>query len=235
MKTIGIIGFGSFGQFLAEKLDKDNKVLAYSIRNKKSKWSAPIDKVAQADFILLAIPLRAYKSILEQLKLLAGNNSIIVDICSVKTQPVELIRSMLPDQPLVATHPLFGPQSAKKSLEGHTFVMCPEVSDKKAYKQVEEMAKGMGLKVVSMSMEEHDKEMAVVQGLTFFIARVLDVFGLDDQQLSTPSFQKLLSLAELEEQHSKDLFYTIQSGNNFTKDVRKKFIKIAQDLDKNIP
>ena len=73
-----------------------------------------------------------------------------------------------------------------------------------------------------------------LHGLTFFVARALKDLGLDDQRLSTPSFKKLLQLAELEEHHSHELFVTIQAGNAYSNDVREHFVELCNLLDAEI-
>ena len=233
MKTIGIIGFGSFGKFLAEQLDADSDVRVYSNSQKQNAWSRELHEVARADYILLAVPLAAYESVLNQLKPLLSKHSILVDVCSVKQESVKLIKKVLPTQQLVATHPLFGPQTADQ-LAGQTIVLCPEVSDRRALQEVEVLAKKFRLKIMYMSAKEHDQEMAVVQGLTFYIAHILKNMNLHEPVLNTPSFKRLLHLAELEAEHSEELFYTIQAGNPETQNVRKQFIKYALQLEEKI-
>lgn len=234
MKTVGIIGFGSFGGFLAEKLDGHCKVLVWSQSGKENRWQATIEQVAAADFVVPSVPIDAYPELLEKLKPILGTQTVIVDVCSVKEKPVEVIQRILPDQPLVATHPLFGPESAKDSLTGHTVVMCPEVSDSTAFGNIRQLCEQLGLEVQVMSAAEHDKQMALVHGLTFFIAHALKDLNIHDQTLGTPSFRRLVHLAELERQHSDELFHTIQSGNPYTGKIREKFIQEVIALDKSI-
>ena len=207
------------------------KVLTYSHSGRVSDWSASLDEVVQADFLIPAIPLDAYESTLKSIKNKISKNTVLVDVCSVKTEPIRIIRSILPDNRLVATHPLFGPESALDSLQGHSLVLCPADSDPEMLQKVEEFAKRLELEVISMSAVEHDDEMAVVQGLTFFIAHSLKDLKLHEQKLSTPSFQKLLDLAKLEKHHSNGLFFTIQAGNKQAKYIRRKFIALAEELD----
>ena len=128
MKTVGIIGFGSFGKFLAEKLSSYARVKVYSQSGRTSSWMVTLEEVVDVDYLVLAVPLDAYAEMLEAIKPIVKPHTVIVDVCSVKVRPVETIRSIMPDQPLVATHPMFGPESASVSFAGHTFVMCPEVS-----------------------------------------------------------------------------------------------------------
>lgn len=234
MKTVGIIGFGSFGKFLAEKLSSHAKVLVYSEGGQANSWAASFDEVAACDVVIPAVPLSAYP---EVLNLLAGSlrpDSVIVDICSVKVKPVEMITEILPHQPRVATHPMFGPESASVSFAEHTLVMCPEVSTPGPYDMVKRFAETLDLKVVEMTTQAHDQEIAVVQGLAFFVGRALNEFGIHDQKLRTPSFESLLSVAELEQHHSIELFRTIQTGNPWSEDVRTRFIDAARQVNADL-
>ncbi len=234
MKTVGIIGFGSFGRFLAEQLDTRCNVKVFSASGKTSRWGAQLAEVAKSDFLIPAVPLEAYPELLKKLHPLLGNNTVIVDVASVKTKPVACVKELLPGRALVSTHPLFGPESAADSLKGHTLVLCTENSDGPAYATIKAFARSLDLEVIEMSEQAHDREMAMVQGLTFFIAHSLKDMKLHDQRLSTPSFQKLLKLAELEKHHSDELFRTIQTGNPYTKEVRESFMRHARQLDKSI-
>lgn len=236
MKSIGIIGFGSFGAFLAEKLDPHVRVRVSSRRLETvpEKWRSDIGEVAACDYVIPSIPLQTYETVLMQLRPLLSSRTTIVDVCSVKVLPTEIVRRILPEVRYVATHPLFGPESALNTLEGHTFIVCGDVSDPEACLQVADFARKLGLNVVDCTAEEHDREMSTVHSLTFFIAQALVDMGLGDVRLRTPSFQKLLELAELERSHSSDLFETIQAGNPFAGEVRRKFIAALDELDTQI-
>lgn len=235
MKTVGIIGYGSFGKFLTEKLGQDFTVRVFSRRHQPGHGIfTTLEKVAQSDYLILSIPLHAYKDYLTRLKPLLHKKTAIIDVCSVKLKPLQIIKDILPTQPVVATHPLFGPETASESLKGHTLVICPELSDKEHAKALAEFGKSVGLKVLLESAETHDRQMATVHALTFFIARALDQFGLESYELNTPSYRRLLHLAELDKHHSDDLFDTIQSGNPYSKAVRQKFIVILNDLNVGI-
>lgn len=132
---------------------------------------------------------------------------------------------------MVATHPLFGPESAAKTLSGHTFVLCRDASNNAEATVIADFANKLGLNVVEQTTIEHDKEMATVHALTFFIAQGLVNNKIHDASLRTPSFQKLLSLAELERHHSEELFKTIQQGNPYASSVRAQFMQELQNID----
>lgn len=231
MKTVGIVGFGSFGKFLAEKLSSHAKVRVYSHGGTESSWSASLLEVAQSDYVVLAIPLDGYEKILFQIKPLLLESTVVIDVCSVKVVATAVLKRLLPDQPRVVTHPMFGPESASIRVTGHTMVMCPSVSDQSAYAVVKEFVASLGITVIEMTPEEHDRQIATVQGLTFFIARALKDMKLNELQLSTPSFRRLLHLAELEQHHSDQLFQTVQLGNPYTMGVRQQFLAQATHID----
>jgi prephenate dehydrogenase len=230
MKSVGIIGFGSFGKFLAEKLSSYAHVSVYSHRGIASSWAAELEQVVNSDYVILAIPLQHYESVVEKIRPYLLPGTVIVDVCSVKVKPITTLKRLLPQQPIVATHPMFGPQSASESLKGHTIIMCPESSAKRPYDEIRAFCQSVGLEVVQLSADEHDQEIAVVQGLTFFVARALSNMGLHSQQLYTPSFGRLLNLVELEEHHSKELFELIQNDNSHAAKVRERFVTKVDEL-----
>lgn len=234
LPSIGIIGFGSFGKFLAEKLSSYARVMVYSPSGTACSWSASLQDVARAEYIIPAIPLESYETMLGEIKPLLSTKAVIVDVCSVKEKPIQILKSVLPNQPIVATHPMFGPESASASFDGHTLVMCAEDSFTDAYECIKSFATSIGLKVVEVSAIEHDKEIAIVQGLTFYIARSLKNMDIENQLLHTPSFQRLLNLVALEQDHSQQLFETIQLGNKYTAKVRSDFLAAALSINESL-
>ena len=231
MNTVSIIGFGSFGAFLAEKLNDHLEVKVYSHSGKPNQWATTLEDAAKADYLILSVPLETYRKVLEEIKPLLRPDTVIVDVCSVKEEPARIIQEILPLQPRVMTHPLFGPESASDTLVGHTIVLCTDQSTNGSYADIKRFCERLELKIIELTSEEHDREIAVVQGLTFFVARTLTHFGIHRQKLSTPSFARLLHLAELEEHHSEDLFRTIQQGNPYTEEMRNRFLAAANEID----
>ncbi len=235
MKTVGIIGFGSFGEFLVDKLRGKVELLVHDPNQTVPKdISANIDDIAKCDYVVLSIPIDAYEDVLKSLAPKLKSSTVIVDISSVKTTPVAILEKLVPSQKKVVMHPLFGPQSADKSFWGHVVVMCPSASDKTAYKVIKDFIVDQGLAVVEKTPQEHDKEMAYAQGLTFFLARTLLTMGIHDVSLITPSFKKLLDLAELESHHSEELFKTIQTGNPYLAEIRSKFVDTAEGINADL-
>lgn len=238
IKSIGLIGFGSFGELIVRYLG-ERFVFEVHTRSK------PTNKIKTANFvslsqatsqpiIVLATPLAAYKKVLESISKNAPKNAVVIDVCSVKVVPFKMAKKYLrEDIEFIGTHPLFGPQSATKSLTNQTIVVCNK-NNSVSLNKLNKLLVDLGLKVVKMTATEHDKQMAEVHALTFFVARGLMNTGLHKNTLLTPSFQKMLDLAELETHHSEALFQTIEGGNPYARSTRQTFIKQLKSLNKGI-
>lgn len=224
--TVGIIGTGSFGQYLAKWLRPHAKVLLVGRGSTDTEYAAAL----ASDAVILAVPLAAYPQVLEKLTGRLEKDTMLIDVCSTKERPLQLIGQALPGQPAIALHPLFGPETAPDSLAGQTVVLCPQPGMAEAETEVKRFLELGGLKVVEMPAAQHDQLMAELQALTFFVARTLVEYGVESHEIMTPSYRRLLNLADLERHHSLDLFKTIQA-NPYAAAVRQKFIEQASKLN----
>jgi prephenate dehydrogenase len=236
MKTLGIIGYGSFGALVANVLGQmmDVKVVSRSMEKVPEAVRSTMAEVAACDYLVLSVPLGSYRKVLADVAEHIGPDTVLVDICSVKVIPCQIIQELLPDTKLVATHPLFGPQTASEGFKDHVMVICDDKSDAEQAEKFAAFCTELGMDVVRMTADEHDRQMAKVHALTFFIARGL--FGMDREGivLKTPSYKRLESLIELEHHHSDDLFETIQLGNPHAEAVRQGFVHDIDALARSI-
>ncbi|MGE5298573.1 MAG: prephenate dehydrogenase/arogenate dehydrogenase family protein [Acidobacteriota bacterium] len=229
---VGIVGFGSFGQFAARVLAPHAEVLV---------WSEPavgegvsFEEVAASDVIILAVPLDVYEPVLVRLQPLLRAETIVVDICSVKLESRDIMLRVLGEgQNMLVAHPLFGPESAANGTAGHELIVCDAVGER-AEACLEFCERELGLKITRISAEQHDRVMAYVQVLTFFVARALGRMDMPDIPFKTPSFNELMDLIHLDSKHSDELFATIQRGNPFAGEVREAFLRSARDLEAQI-
>jgi prephenate dehydrogenase len=241
-KVVGVIGYGSFGRLLVTHLIKhvnvfvyDPKLDATSTLPKNCSYTNLKNLAKNSDLVILAMNLDQFESVLKIISPHLKQKSIVVDVCSVKVKPVELMKKYLPESvQILGTHPLFGPQSVteeSESLSGHTIVLCPirihGINLLKHFLQIK-----FKLNVVEISPEAHDEQMSIIHGLTFFIARSLVHMNLPQEGLITPSYRHLLELAKIESTHTKALFITIEQGNPFVAEVREKFINELSKLHK---
>jgi len=243
-ETFGVVGYGHFGQFLAASLARLGKVLAYDVDDAKldnapdGVRSAPLVEVAAADVVVLAVPFSALESVLHEVRDLLGRDTVVMDVVSTKERAGKLLEEILPpDANLLATHPLFGPPSMAQIEPGLRLVVTTERGPAAARFRgfLEEE---LGLEVVSIPPDEHDRAMAYMQSLPFFIARALvsiDLLELKHRDvLAIPSFEKLAEIAFIEQQHTVDMFDTSQISNPYADEARRQFVSALQQLQAEI-
>lgn len=234
----GIVGYGSFGKLMADVLSSHGEVSVFSKSQKEISppaKAASFEEVAKADVVILAVGLDALEDICQRLASVVKPKTIVADVSSVKVKPIEFMQKTLGGKcRILATHPLFGPQTIKgTSLEGENIVVC-QLDDDIRQKILEFFEDKLKLKVIEMTAQEHDKEIAWVHGLTFFVGRALMELDPPKSPLVTGYYQKLLDLVELERQHSIELFNTVERGNPYAADIRNKFINELKDINEEI-
>jgi prephenate dehydrogenase len=236
MKTVGIIGLGSFGSFAAATIAKHSSHNIYGYEPKSDSVSHPhltltdLPTVAHADIVILAVPLSAYTELFAELQQLIRPETLLVDICSVKVYPEQYFDQYFPDHPnVLLTHPLFGPQTASDNTAGHVLIVTRQKGNK-AHEAIDFCKQQLGLQVHNMTSEQHDRHMAQVHVLTFFVARGLANLNIDAGMFITPSYKMIMDLVEFDRVHTDDLFQTIQHGNPFAADIRDRVVKSFADL-----
>jgi prephenate dehydrogenase len=183
--------------------------------------------------VFLAIPLESYETVLVQIRPFLKPETLLVDVASVKVKPAEMLNRFLPDhENMLFTHPLFGPQSYGDGRR-HTLVVT-KADTHRGQQIVQYCENKLKLEVLVMSNEDHDKRMAEIHVLTFYIARGLSLLGLHSEPFMTPSFQSLLDLVALDKSHTEALFETIQKGNPFAAIERQTFVSKLQEIEQEL-
>ncbi len=239
MKTIGIIGFGPFGQFIVPYLSPyfDIKVTSRTKREALAKKLGaeflPLDKLLDvSDIVIISLAIPVIPDIVKKIKDKLRPGMLIIDVASVKEYTTEIMRKELPDYvDILGTHPLFGPQSGKNGIEGLKIVLTPVHIKQERLKKIEEFLKdSLKLRVFVMSPEEHDRAMSRTQVITQFIGRILKRLNIKEEELSLPSYELLLKLYNTVGEDSDTLFSSIQLYNRYGKEVREKIKETCEDL-----
>lgn len=241
--TFGIVGYGRFGQLWAKALLPFGEVMVYeknldlNITEDPGIKISTLQEVSTADVVFLLVPISEFERTCEQIKPFLSDKSLLVDCCSVKIYPVTVMQKIFPTtQAVFATHPLFGPDSVKKSgsLAGHKIAVCPINCSEHQKKDMEALFKNLDLHVFTTTPDEHDRQMASSQGLVHFIGRGLAALDLGPQDIATPDFQALLNINNMVVNDTWRLFLDMHQYNPYTKQIRKKFIHQLVKLDQAI-
>lgn len=229
----GIVGYGRFGKLWADALTLYGSVDVYdrvtiSELNKKNVKITTLHEVAQADIVFILTPISLFEAACIELRNIINPSALVVDCCSVKMYPASVMQKIFSKkQSLIATHPLFGPDSVQKSggLSGHKIVVCPIQCDEIKLNTLTTIFRKMDLNVLITTPEDHDKQMASSQGLVHFIGRGLAALELQQQELATPDFQALLNINKMVVNDTWQLFLDMHKYNPFTNDIRQKLIQ----------
>jgi prephenate dehydrogenase len=239
-KTMGIIGIGNFGQFIVPHLTPYFDVFIHDLADTSeiaaqlAVTSASFSQAASCDVVVFAVPVQNLKPVLIAASEFIQPNAIALDVSSVKVKPVELMKSILPESVrILGTHPLFGPESGKSGIKGLKVVLCHvrgiDIQPIKLFCENE-----LKLEVLERSAQEHDKEMAMVQGLTHFLARALVKMDLQPCEMDTLSYNRMFDIMKLVGHDSMALFKTIQNENPYTDKVRADFVDAFKSLEEDL-
>ena len=155
---IGIIGYGRFGQLTARYLSQDTDVFVCGRREIAIDDDLPrvyptdLKEVCGQKIVIPAVPISSFQEMLRQIAPLLKPESLVIDVCSVKTLPAQWMEAILPDSvSILATHPMFGPDSAARSLQGMKIALCRVRIDDEPYTQIKSYLISLGLEVIEHS------------------------------------------------------------------------------------
>lgn len=236
IQSVGIIGLGEFGRLAAQLVPQSVAVYGHDphISEVQEVQVAPLQQVAQADVVILAIPLATYGTVLSRLRALLRPDTLVIDVCSVKVKPEALLARYLPGhQEVLLTHPLFGPRSAAAGVKGRRIVVT-RCQGERAQKVLDYCQTSLALKIEHMTSEAHDQAMAQTHALTFFVARGLRQLRIPPASFTVPSFKLMTDLIDVDVAHSEALFTTLQKGNPFAASARQELLQSLQQVDQHL-
>ncbi|OQY35568.1 MAG: prephenate dehydrogenase [Spirochaetaceae bacterium 4572_59] len=222
---IGVYGLGRFGAFWAGLLAETFNVYGYS-RNPDRLTPKGVNRVSFDELFDCQVLFlcNAISSMEEVLKDISGHlqpGTLVVDSCSVKVYPINLMKAILPEEVgILGTHPMFGPDSAKISVEGLPIVLCAERLRDEQYVYWKDRFRAMGLVIQEMTADEHDREAAYTQGITHFIGRTLNEMNLHPSAIGTAGYSGLLDIIKQTCNDPWQLFIDLQKYNPYTSDMR---------------
>ena len=237
MNRVSIIGFGRFGAMLHSLLSKGFEVDAF---DKNSIDNSDVNEVSLEDAlrnetIFIAVPIRDFENLVKDISKKISSGKTVIDVCSVKVFPKKVMLDNLSNETdIIATHPLFGPDSLKDS--GSVMTMESVRNTFGRYDFWKNYFESQNISIEEISAEEHDMMAARSQGLTHFVGRVIDDFGTNQTRIDTEGYKALHKLVNQTCNDTWELFEDIQNFNPFTEkmisELNESFEKISEIIDK---
>jgi chorismate mutase/prephenate dehydrogenase len=193
----------------------------------------PAVAAATADVVIVSVPIRETRAVIEQLGPLVRKESLLMDVTSIKADPMAAMLAST-EASVVGTHPMFGP--GVNTYQGQRVVLCPGRGDA-WFDWARQMFTARGLVITEATPAKHDSMMAIVQVLHHFKTQVL---GMALSRSGTPLEETLrfTSPAYLLETYvtgrhfaqSPDLYGPIEMFNPDSKRMIESFGEAAADL-----
>jgi len=160
---VGIIGgTGKMGTFFGEVFSRAGHVVLCAGRHTDV---TPRDIARDCELVIVSVPIRQTVDVIDSIAPVLTEEQILSDLTSLKVMPV---RAMLKSKARVlGMHPMFGPSVT--SLLGQTIVVTPARCDNAAMEKVTSILRDQGARITQSTPGEHDRLMAIVQGLTHFV------------------------------------------------------------------
>ncbi|MCL2867886.1 MAG: prephenate dehydrogenase/arogenate dehydrogenase family protein [Candidatus Bathyarchaeota archaeon] len=251
MKT-AILGAGKMGLWFAKfcKEKGDTVILASRSAEKMAKLKEELQietttdfqkAVQNADNILICTSISSFEEIIKTIAPFTHKEQVIMDICSIKEHPVNIMHQYIKDATVLGTHPVFGPGSNGVTHKAYVLTPTNQQEEKTAEKYKQWLEKE-GANVFIMTPQKHDELMSIILGLPQFIGLVTCETLLEQKnfteskKLAGTTYRMLFTLAEATAQETPDIYANIQTKLSNLSNIEEHFIQNAQtwlDLMKN--
>ena len=237
MNRVSIIGFGRFGAMLHSLLSKGFEVDVFdkNLIDNSDVNEVSLEDALQNETIFIAVPIRDFENLVKDISKKISSGKTVIDVCSVKVFPKKVMLDNLSiETDIIATHPLFGPDSLKDS--GSVMTMESVRNTFGRYDFWKNYFESQNISIEEISAEEHDMMAARSQGLTHFVGRVIDDFGTNQTRIDTEGYKALHKLVNQTCNDTWELFEDIQNFNPFTEkmisELNGSFKKISEIIEK---
>lgn len=236
--SVGLIGVGAFGEFMLPHLLPHCRISAFDAKRDLTplaeRWAVlveDLDAVAAKDIVILATPVQRMGEVCRQIRDNLKPGALVLDVGSVKEEPVAAMLEHLPDHvDIVGTHPLFGPQTGTIG-QRDLRVALVNVRGDRLDCVARFVSEELKLIPIVTTAEEHDRQLAYVQGLTHLISRILMEMELPQLDHTTVTFETMMEMVDSVRYDTEELFRAIENRNRFVPDARALFFRAARTIE----
>jgi len=241
---IAILGAGKMGVWFARFFQEEGYSVVLADRSEKKlerlkeelavQTAGFVEAVQKADWILICVSMNAFEAVAKTIGPHIVKGQIVMDICSVKEEPVKIMHRHIEKGLILGTHPVFGPGSS--SVKNKAFILTPTT------RQEEEFAKDFQIwleakkaRVFVVTPHKHDELMSVVLGFPHFAGLVAcdTLLEMKDypqtKDVAGTTYRMLFTLAEATAMEKPELFSSLQFSLPEMEKIEKLFIEKANE------
>ena len=227
--SLGLIGYGHFGAFLHALAQRYLPEVPLKIHSGRRTPDGvlffPLEEVAACRAVVLAVPISAYAATLDRIVPHLRDDSVLVDVATVKQYTMGQLEALQPARRFLATHPMFGPESYAKrggDVTGFRIVVTGHSLEPADYRNLRVRLSELGFSIIEKDAETHDKELAETLFLTHYIGQVVARCGFERTEIDTVSFGYLMDAVD-SVRHDGQLFAEVCRFNPFCRQVIERF------------
>ena len=176
-------------------IDNNESHLAEAIALGVVDQAATFEDLAEADFVIVSVPVDIALSLLPKVLDAIGDNTIVFEVGSTKMPICEAVANHPRRRNFIATHPIAGtefsgPSAAIKGLfEGKTNIICEvEKTTFKLQEKALDLFKNIGMRIRYMDPKSHDKHIAYVSHLSHISSFMLGKTVIDKEKVEQDIF-----------------------------------------------
>jgi prephenate dehydrogenase len=235
-RSLGIIGYGDFGRFLEMLARRCAPGLTVRVYARKQAPDGErfftLEEACDCDVVIIAVSIRAFGEMLDKVLPFLAPAAILVDVNTVKAHPAGLLRQRAKGVRYVTTHPMFGPYSFEKqgaSLKGLRLVIADHTLAQDDMAAVIAWLRGLGLDVMEMTPQDHDRMLAETLFLTHYVAQAVARGGFVRTDIDTLSFGFLMDAVESVKSDT-ELFRDVFAFNPYCEEIITRFEKAEAEV-----
>jgi len=190
--------------------------------------------IMNSDAVILCVPINATKRVMLQVSKYMMIDSTLIEISSIKHEAhrtLSEVARLYKLKPL-CIHPLFGPGA--DSIKGMKVALAPVFNAKVELRNARKIFNGASF--VTVDVDDHDKIIAVVLGLTHLTNAILARILADERELgrfkevagTTYKLQSLLTESIMND--DTNLFTSLIMSNSYTRRYARSLLNATQQM-----
>jgi prephenate dehydrogenase len=242
MRT-AILGAGKMGVWFAKFCKEKGDTIVIADRNaeKLAKLKKELNvevadfptAVKDADRVLICVSISSFEEIVKKISPAIHQGQVVMDVCSIKEYPVNVMHQYLKGALVLGTHPVFGPGS--NGVKHKAYVLTPTNPEEAAYaEKYKAWLEKEEAHVFIMTPQKHDELMTIVLGLPHFLGLVACETLLEQpsfpesKKLAGTTYRMLFTLAEATALETPDLYANVQTKLAGLGKIEELFIANAE-------
>jgi prephenate dehydrogenase len=192
------------------------------------------EAVTGADQVLICVSINALEEVVKTISSTLHKGQVVMDICSIKENPVKIMHENIKDALVLGTHPVFGPGS--NGVKHKAYILTPtNAKEQKFAEEFKNWLEQEEAHVFIISPKKHDELMSIVLGLPHFLGLVACETLLEQKDFSETkkvagtTYRMLFTLAEATALETPDLYASLQTNLPELDEIEDLFMAKAKE------